>query len=943
MGCALVFSRLAVPADLRGAETEEMDRFSGMLAPVDMPGFGGKITLLPGVPIEMTIYITAADSRMIKAPKVVLLAPKGIEANDFVPRKNLKDVTFADAEQGGIKWVVELKNADVRATLTCVVAFTLTPARDFAPGSFDLVWRLDDGGKVCCEKKVPCEVVLLPEKIDMPSRLKLLPYSLVHRLHSDDKLFSGKIRRLMKDCGTSEFYEGVEQKALIGELCGTNGMECVWAVMNDTPKGASSKCFPDLSTPENCTRDVGQKPHPQSKAICPMLKLARDNAYEDGFLDYCRRMLEDSGGKAFCWDFEPGRADSKCYCKRCVKAFFKFVKKPAETAFPGELVKKYPKEWLQFEIWRQGRVMGAWAASMREATPGCVLTACGHPVELTEKDMLRRYDLFCHSDARTYDDDVDLHMPMTYVKPWRVHGLMERTVAMLKKPVIPLVGLWYSDSPPASVLILPPAELELAALAAVSAGCKGVGFFPGYALYSDGLYLKSFLSISSKLAELEDYFLDGKADSSVHVAPKPQWVFESKAGAEKIETWMPDWKTLFKSRARRLEKNGQISWLLDLINFSEGDGCFVNISAPALERGRYVIYDPCEKQCLKPAGDRVWWEAEEIGRGVMFSVPAKRAVFLKIEKFRPELKWSGTIEEKDIRRQCEELIKAGGEAALNSGVRTVKTRDCVWIKTPAQTVAVNYRVGGRVWDWTVRAGGNALVNPPENMVYGGWGGLCFDLFAFPASAAWDGEEDMGYDVVAVGEKDHTVEVKLERRMVKTVLKGLRMSKTYRIAVNAPQIECAYVLRNDAGIPLELAFHSHHATVAAPGEEDGVRIWLPSSNGVMEKFVGHENVEFLPSTGSTEKKGGGVLSEGWVAFYNPADRRALVARFELDKIAKIQLLGNIQPPPLNWEYGRVTLLPGEVWETKMSFTCLEKATRESLPSIIGGKLRRFGEG
>lgn len=898
------------------------ESFTAEIYPPNFSSFKDSLRMIRGVPVELAVYFRWSTEKP-ENPVISFDIPFGVSPDLSFKSPVVRKAVKKELDGGRFNYKVYLNPDILRSTKTFMLTMQASP--DFNLSGFDLNWHLEDNDKILSAETVKCEIIsFAPEKINSKFMFISFPSVYSYRFKGKDISYLEKLLNVLREYGINQGYDGAEgYEGIPGllELQEKAGLKSGWSIMLDNWSGANRRHFPDLTTEDKLARDINLHPVSRSdkaKTICPMLRIAKDESYDRGFLEYCRKTALNSKFDMFCWDFEP---ELHCYCTRCVKAFSEFVKKPEiQKLSPAEIVNKYPKEWLQFEVWRSGQIMKVWAETMKEAKADCTILACGQSLELNETDLLRHQKI-TPQDARNYDQHVDIHLPMIYSNPLSTYNKIERMVKELKKPVIPAIGLWWSDSPPNATLCIAPEDLELCIFSAITAGCKGVCFFPGCSLYSDALYLKNMNECLVKVAYLEDYFIKGTLVNQVLIEPKPLYTFTSRAGTEAMETWFPDWQTLFKSRAHLLRKNTESSFLIDLFNFSTAEGCYVSIIFPELNNdGKYSLYDPFQKTVILPADGKDFWDNGSLRKGLMYYVPERSVKFLVLEEFSPRLNFEKKIRESDLMKQYENYLKRG-KMASGKTVSIIKGQGELLLETPVQTVVVNCKIGGRIWDWQIKNKVD-LVNPAANLKYGGYGGLCFDLFINDGAVSWGEEEDAEYKEISSEVTGDGILICLERKLSSSAMKGITVRKTYLVLDKTPRIECRYSIENDGISSREITFFSHN-TINMASEKDFLFL-LPEKNGVIEKKNIKENEfyytpESFAALDKKEEKNNHIVESDWIALYDPSARDTVKIKFEKNKLEKIWLQGNISPMPFSCNYKSVLLEPGRKWETCLSFT------------------------
>jgi len=911
-GMALLFFVLFSRAE------NKSEYFNATAVPFEIPSFRKeKLTLIRDVPIRLEFYFTRADSEKLKEPKLVFEIPDDIQPEGFFCGENIRRVSWRRLNNNILQYTIHLATAVTNGlTVRMITGFSLVPSPDGESGNFELKWHLEDGNKIFPAKIIPCEILSFTPKDVSSLHIPFVAYCGIYEKDENSLIHIRKITRMLKAFGIKQVIGGFPG---FGEIprernaCEKNSLDYVGSFYYDRALPGFPDFIPDLSSPDNRTRDMDQKLYENSTDICPMLKIACDKAYNDGFLAKCAQVAREWPTKTFCWNYEPDCSNPECYCERCLKAFFQFVKKDFQPLKPKEIIGHYPNEWFRFVVWRQAEVMRVWTEAMRKARKDCVLIACSHALEINERDQQRQIERG-RGDCRAYDQYIDMHMPMTYGHPVGIFNLTEKMTSEVRKPVVPVLGIWYCDSIPKPSLKLRPNELELAIFSALAAGGRGVAFFPGYTLYTDGAYLKAVNEAAANVLKVEPWLMSGKIVNTIRIEPKPIKTYPAKVGDENLETWFPDWKTLFRSRVFSLKAGTQDSFLVFLFNYSEKDDCYVRLKFPKMDQNDYTIMEPFKERLYAKSRAVKTWKAADLEKGIMYKVPPRDFTALTVEKTGQNNQFREEIYEEQINREYGEYL---AECLIPSEYHNVilKTDGYVFLQSEIQTAVINQSIGGRIWDWNVKQ--QRLVKPEDNLVYGGFGGLCFDLFSFPGDVAWTGDEDEPYAINEIKENADYVSVTLERRVSNAALKGLSIVKTYEVYSRLPRITCNYIFRNESDKTIEFAFNSHHTPDIFSRYQTETCLSFPAKSGIVEKTEMLKNECIFPDgTESSPQLQTNSLCGNWIALKSKRLGIGIRIAFEKEKLEKINLLGRIEPPALNWEYKHVSLKPGDQWQVKL---------------------------
>ena len=92
------------------------------------------------------------------------------------------------------------------------------------------------------------------------------------------------------------------------------------------------------------------------------------------------------------WDYEvpPARADSYCFCERCLAAFVRYAGLKAPVT-RDEAATGYQKQWIEFQAKRVAAICGKLYAAVKKAPPTLGAYSCGLAFYLVFLTRLR-----CH-------------------------------------------------------------------------------------------------------------------------------------------------------------------------------------------------------------------------------------------------------------------------------------------------------------------------------------------------------------------------------------------------------------------------------------------------------------------------------------------------------------------------------------------------------------------
>ena len=294
--------------------------------------------------------------------------------------------------------------------------------------------------------------------------------------------------------------------------------------------------------------------------------------------------------------FREHSAINSCFCPRCKKAFFEYSGIETEKLSPEEILSKYKEQWFNFRVWQNSQMVRILSEVIKEVNPKLKFILCSAPItwgRLPQQGF----------DIRTFDQYIDEFWPMAYETNMALMYIVDATVKVFNKPVIPILNTCY---PFREHNAFPPDEVMMNILASVTSGAKGIAFFTGTTSL-DGAYIKAIAQAEEKIAVLENFFVDGVRDDSL----------------AKIE--VKEWNGI-RHRVHRL---GQCL-LLSLFNYSPKEDIFLKISLPQIENGNFFLYEPTEKILYLNSERRNYWKDKELKEGFVFKLNKSEVKFLLI-------------------------------------------------------------------------------------------------------------------------------------------------------------------------------------------------------------------------------------------------------------------------------------------------------------------------
>jgi hypothetical protein len=170
---------------------------------------------------------------------------------------------------------------------------------------------------------------------------------------------------------------------------------------------------------------------------------------------------------------------------------------------PGLIKEKYGTQFKNFHLDQNAQIVKVWVEMVRKKNPRLQAIVCSGHVPY-DRDSAIGYIEDSGTDPRLWDDVVDQHMPMMYFNGFALCKDIEKTVEVLKKPVVPLLGTGWE----VGLNRFTPDQTELNVLACLLGRTNGYGFFIGFVPW-DALYWDKLARLSHLAAKIEDTILDG--------------------------------------------------------------------------------------------------------------------------------------------------------------------------------------------------------------------------------------------------------------------------------------------------------------------------------------------------------------------------------------------------------------------------------------------------
>jgi len=191
------------------------------------------------------------------------------------------------------------------------------------------------------------------------------------------------------------------------------------------------------------------------------------------------------------------------HCPRCLKAFAKYASLDPEKLTPELIREKHNELFKKWHLEQNGEIAKGWIDIIRKKDPNLKAILCSGHVPYSDESA-DRYIEHSGTDPRLWDDEVDEHWPMMYFNGYPLCKDIEKTVEVLKKPVVPLLGSGFY----VGVKKFTPEQTELNVLACLLEGAGGYGFYIGFMSW-DALYWGKLARLSHLAAQIEDVILDG--------------------------------------------------------------------------------------------------------------------------------------------------------------------------------------------------------------------------------------------------------------------------------------------------------------------------------------------------------------------------------------------------------------------------------------------------
>ncbi|OGV34105.1 MAG: hypothetical protein A2020_09470 [Lentisphaerae bacterium GWF2_45_14] len=350
--------------------------------------------------------------------------------------------------------------------------------------------------------------------------------------------------------------------------------------------------------------------------------------------------------EAIVFDFEP---EGICFCETCRKQFAAFAKL-ATVPDVKEIKAKYSAAWFDFRVQLNMKINRKLAEVVRKRFPYTKYWICTDALHSNASNMVQ----WISCDERTFDPDVDVHLPMIYRSGLSFYKDVELNVRTLKKPVFPLID-------PAERMMefysrYSPLKVKQSILACAVHGAMGIGFWPQD--YLDGAYLESIAQGMGLVARMEDYYFAKRDDSLAEVKPEPIMERTVEDGGKQSKLTSPSFGENIQYTVHQKNRNR----LITIFNFDEKTDAILRIKVPKLPPGEYRVRD-VESGRVYLDADKKPLGAEAIANGFLSKVKANHVLLLEVAQ--DQVKDNG-IPQREFQKEIEAMrAKFGNASAFN--------------------------------------------------------------------------------------------------------------------------------------------------------------------------------------------------------------------------------------------------------------------------------------
>jgi hypothetical protein len=895
-----------------------------VIPPVDWQP-GRTLNMLDNTPNIIPFWYTG-DRQQISDPKLVVELPKDIKflgGKCLIPKKGGYALSSCLTEAAGefTRYIFSITPQLGRLSWNALgwqnADYLYVRPVGYAGKEFNVRWRLSCGGRESMWSSF--KVNVLPE---MPNEqintkwFRLGTFTIPAWAFPDAGLRKEFLGLYAKAGISSQWVNGFygypddvwDGEAKLGWettfMSGWNG-ECTWK--KDLEAAYGEGWEEQISKEDGPIWVVDRNGKADNTIFCPGYLLAKGKA----FLPFYEKLVSSQFNASknfsvYIHDWEPPHytPNRGCFCARCIKNFAQKNGIPTEGLTAAKIISEYNNRWIIFCQEQVAKIVDFNSRLAKRLKPGIKVYICSGYLNDYKKQVDGKampYQWATNLEMLDGMQSVDGHAPMIYISGWLFFDAVDAACSFLKKPVYPLVAV--NERFANTFTKYSPERSRQCILA--SAACGAGGTYMWAYPPEDGLYLQKIRQAMCEVAELEDFFKSGVANTqTVSISTLPE--NKGKSGGLRYKVHQ--------------SKSG---YLLSIFNYDEEKDCYIKISCPKLENGNYAIYNPVKKVAVEHGGRKIW-NALELARGLVYLVPKQETVFLVIGKAAASPAYKAGI--------SAETILSGYNRAypVKPARKTVKEGsllskwedfDCdgvdeLLLSNGTENVWINPYHGAQIWGWRSSRDSSKLVK--ETFRSGPFGGgACFDLFWYPSKAIWSGEERAEYSLISQTVKDGRVQAEFERKLRQVDLDGLVINKTYSLPSEGSRVDVEYQFKNTGSRQIEFGFWSHNLFEVAPASV----ITIPTATGRLSLKPTQDNYVYnVPGEDESFLKPhrAGELAEGWFSVNRESGQADIRVGIDYNKLLQLYFY-NGTPNTFEWMYKKVKLNPGDKWSTGFSLT------------------------
>ncbi|MBN1555367.1 MAG: hypothetical protein JXA11_11530 [Phycisphaerae bacterium] len=631
-------------------------------------------------------------------------------------------------------------------------------------------------------------------------------------------------------------------------------------------------------------------------------------AFEKLDQGFSASMTEEVDG--FLWDaeFKPWAGIS--YKEQTLAGFADYMKLDKERV-TEELVKdKYSREYYSYCVdYLGGKIMKGWAAYLKKIKPDALLLAVqGEGADGGQMDLAY------------YDVEGITHSPMVYpsnARSWA--DTVERTSDYALQPLMPTSTTWMIRNS-GTVAQRSPESIRMGILTTASLGESGICFWPDLQRSMGAKYMWQMARASANIRTVEEFIAKGnRIDQKVTVEGLPETESEIIIEGKRHLIRYPEWRNYLNYQAYQIHKDR----LITVFNLNEEKAAFVRITAKInWPEDGFKVHDTISGTRFVPSPESDTWSAEQLAEGVVVQIDPSEAVFLKITWGETNLPGKKVCVQDTVnayeqlraqsrgKDQSSEIRKGGLKIAWDDGDHDGSLD--VLMASPAQKVWIT-RSGGRLPRWEPAGTEKNIIRPGKDT-----GDACMDLFWAPENARWQTSPQADYRVVDRGIKDGRAFVTLERKVPKTQVAGLVISKTYSIDEKTADVAVAVKITNRSlEAVIKFSYWSHNCF--ALGDSD--KLVYETGNGVFvqEKAgkSGFAHRADLPKemAAFASKADFEPMTGDWLATWNERTKEAITVTLDKASLLQIYKWAREGKYSMEWMYQPVDLELNKSWDTK----------------------------